>query len=74
MIYKYKTEGRSLKYFRNYQSRRDLFKHFKDDNINLKEVSKIRSRSNKKWKLDVKIKRSNKCNTKCWKFFWFNRN
>ena len=40
MIYKYITEGMSLKDFSNYQNLIDLFKDLRDGNINLKEVLK----------------------------------
>ena len=40
MIYKYKTEGRSPKDFRNYQNPIELFKNLRDGNINPKEVLK----------------------------------
>ena len=40
MIYKYKTEGRSPKDFRNYQNTIELFKNLRDGNINPKEVLK----------------------------------
>ena len=39
-IYKYKTEGRSSKKFRNYQNPIELFKNLRGDNINPKEVLK----------------------------------
>ena len=38
MIYKYKTEGMSPKYFGNYQNPIDLFKNLRDGNTNPKEV------------------------------------
>ena len=38
LIYKYKTEGRSPKDFRNYQNLIKLFKHLRDCNVNPKEV------------------------------------
>ena len=40
MIYKYKTEARSPKDFRNYQNPIELFKNLRDGNINPKEVLK----------------------------------
>ena len=40
MIYKYITEGMSLKDFSNYQNLIDLFKDLRDGNINPKEVVK----------------------------------
>ena len=40
MIYKYKTEGRSSKYFNIYQNLIDLFKKLRDGSISPKEVSK----------------------------------
>ena len=40
LIYKYKTEGRSPKDFRNYQNSTDLFKKLRDGNINPNEVLK----------------------------------
>ena len=33
MIYKYKTDKRSLKYFTNYQIPIELFKNLRDDNV-----------------------------------------
>ena len=40
LIYKYKTEGRSPKEFRNYQNPIRLFKNLRDGNTNPKEVLK----------------------------------
>ena len=40
MIYKYKTEGRSLKDFSNYQSPIDLFINLTDSNVNPRELLK----------------------------------
>ena len=40
MIYPYKTEGISSKDFSNYQNSIELFKDFRDGNINPKEVLK----------------------------------
>ena len=40
MIYKYKTEGKSLKGFRNYQTPIKLFKDLRDGNVNPKKVLK----------------------------------
>ena len=40
LTYKYRTKGRSPKYFRNYQDLIKLFKDLKDGNINPKEVLK----------------------------------
>ena len=40
LAYKYRTKGRSPKYFRNYQDLIKLFKDLKDGNINPKEVLK----------------------------------
>ena len=40
MICKYKTEGRSLKDFRNHQNLTELFKDLRDCNITLKKVLK----------------------------------
>ena len=40
LAYKYRTKGRSPKYFGNYQDLRKLFKDLKDGNINPKEVLK----------------------------------
>ena len=40
MIYKYKTEGRSSKYFNVYQNPIDLFKKLRDGSISAKEVLK----------------------------------
>ena len=42
-IYKYKTEGISLKNFRNYQDPIKVFKDLRDGNINPKEVLKDQS-------------------------------
>ena len=39
-MYKYKTEGRSLKDFSNYQNQRDLFRNLRDGNGNPREVLK----------------------------------
>ena len=71
LIYEYKTEETSPKIFRIYQDPIKLFKDLRDGNINLKEVLKdqINFKSdldeNKKRKSKIKIKRSNKCNTRC---------
>ena len=46
LIYKYKTEGRSPKDFRNYQNLADLFKNLRDDNINPQEVLKNQNNLN----------------------------
>ena len=40
LIYKYKAEGRSPEYFRNYQNPIKLFKDLRDVDINTKEVIK----------------------------------
>ena len=40
MIYKYKTEGRSLKDFSDYQNPIDLFIDLRDGNVNPREVLK----------------------------------
>ena len=57
MIYKYKTEGISLRNFRNYQNPIELFKDLKDDNINPKEVLKDQNN----FKPDLReIKKGNK--------------
>ena len=40
LIYKKKTEGRSLKDFKNYQNPIKLFKDLRDDNVNPKELLK----------------------------------
>ena len=40
LIYKYKTEGRSPKDFKNYQNLIDLFKSLRDGDVNLREVLK----------------------------------
>ena len=37
MIYKYKTEVKSPKYFRNYQNLIELTKNLRDDNVTLRE-------------------------------------
>ena len=84
LIYKYKTEGISPKDFSNYPNLIDLFKNLRDGNINSKKLlknqvnfkylkKKIRFRWNRKRKFKFKIKRSNKCYTKCWKSFWFKK-
>ena len=71
LIYEYKTEEISPKSFRIYQNPIKLFKDLRDGNINLKEVLKdqINFKSdldeNKKRKSKIKIKRPNKCNTRC---------
>ena len=40
LIYKYKTEGRSPKDFRNYPNPIDFLKNLRDGNVNPKEVKK----------------------------------
>ena len=40
MTYKYKTEGKSPKDFRNYQNLIELFKSLRDGNVNPREVLK----------------------------------
>ena len=70
MVYKYKVEGRSPKDFRNYKNLIELFKDLRDGNLNLKEVLKdqIKFKSDLrkiKKEIQIKIRRSNKCNTKC---------
>ena len=42
-IYKSKTEGRSPKYFRNYQNLIDSFKSLNDDNVNPRKLLKNHS-------------------------------
>ena len=72
LIYKYKTEGRSLKDFSKYQNPIDLFINLRDGSINSKEV--LKNQINKKRKSKKKKKRkSNKCKIKCSKPFWFKR-
>ena len=66
LMYKYKTEGRSPKDFSdrfiyNFQERW------------CKPKRSIRSRRSIKRKSKIKIKRPNKCNIKCSKFFWLKR-
>ena len=57
MIYKYKTEGISPKYFRNHQNLIELLKDLQDGNINPKEVLKDQINS----KSDLgEIKKGNK--------------
>ena len=70
LIYTYKTERISRKDFINYQNSIELFKDFRDGNINPKEVLKyqINFKSDLgeiKRKSKIQIKRLNKCNTKC---------
>ena len=71
LIQKYKIEKTSSKNFSVYQNQIDLYKNLKDSNINPKEVLKnqINFESDlskiKTWKSQIKIRRSNKCNTKC---------
>ena len=78
MIYKYKTQGINPKDFRNYQNPIELFKDLKDGNINPKKVLKDQInfkpdlREIKKGNKKIKIRRSNKCNTKC-SFFLLKR-
>ena len=80
LIYEYRTEEISPNIFRIYQDPIKLFKDLRDGNINLKEVLKdqINFKSdldkNKKRKSKIKIKRSNKCNTRCWNSFDFREN
>ena len=52
MIYTYKTEGRSPKYFSNYQNLIDLFIDLRYGNINPKEV--LKNQINFKADLDEK--------------------
>ena len=40
MTYKYKTEGKSPKDFRNYRNLIELFKSLRDGNVNPREVLK----------------------------------
>ena len=40
MAYKYKTRGRSPKYFSDYQNLTDLFRHFRDGDVNGREKFK----------------------------------
>ena len=42
MIYKYNTEGMSPKDFSNYENLIDLFKNWREGNINPKEVKQIK--------------------------------
>ena len=80
LAYEFKTEGTIPKHFSNHQNQIDLFKNLRDGNINPTEALKtqIVFKSDlgeiKKRKSKIKIKRLNKCNTKCSKFFWFKRN
>ena len=80
LAYEFKTEGTIPKHFSNHQNQIDLFKSLRDGNINPTEALKtqIVFKSDlgeiKKRKSKIKIKRLNKCNTKCSKFFWFKRN
>ena len=73
MIYKYKTEGRSLKDFRNSQNLMELLKDL--SNINPKEVLKgqISFKSDlgeiNKWNPKSKSEDQIKRYTKCWKLF-----
>ena len=77
LIYKYKTEVISPKDYSNYQNPIELFKDLRNGNKNPKEVLKDLSIKTfksdlgkiKKRKSKIKIKRSNKCNTKCLKCF-----
>ena len=62
-----------------YKNPIELFKDLGDGNVKPKEVLKDQIKFNsdlgetKKKIPKVKIKRSNNCNTKCWKLFWFKR-
>ena len=56
LIYKYKTEGRSLKDFRNYQNPIELFKHLRGGNVNPKKVLKIRNNFKSDLNLNLKSK------------------
>ena len=78
MIYKYQTEGRSLKDFSYYQNSIDLLRNLRYSNVNPREVLKNQTDCKSdlgqiKTKSKIKIRRSNKCNTKCSKFLWFKR-
>ena len=55
MIYTYKTEGRSPKYFSNYQNLIDLFIDLRYGNLNPKEV--LKNQINFKADLDEKKKK-----------------
>ena len=69
LIYKYKTEGRSLKDFSKYQNPIDLFINLRDGSINSKEVLKNQINKKRKSKKKRKKRKSNKCNIKCSKSF-----
>ena len=58
LIYTYKTEGRSPKYFSNYQNLIDLFIDLRYGNINPKEV--LKNQINFKADLDEKKKKRNR--------------
>ena len=55
MIYNFKTEGKSLEDFSDYQNPIHLFIHLRDGNVNPREVLKnrIRSRSISNFKSDL---------------------
>ena len=65
--------------FRNYQNLIEPFNDLRDgSNINPKEVLKYQIKfkselGEMKKEIKIKIGRSNKCNTKFSKFFWFKR-
>ena len=78
LIFKKKDDEIIWKDFRNYQNLIELFNDLRDCNINPKEVLKyqIKFKSDlgeMKKEIKIKIGRSNKCNTKFSKFFWFKR-
>ena len=62
MIYTYKTEGRSPKYFSNYQNLIDLFIDLRYGNLNPKEV--LKNQINFKADLDEKKKKKKKSKNK----------
>ena len=71
-IYRYKTEGISRKDFNDYQNLIDFFINLRDGNINPTEL--LKDQINFKSDLsEIKIERSNTCNTKCSNIFRFKR-
>ena len=79
LIFKKKDDEIIWKDFRNYQNLIELFNDLRDgSNINPKEVLKYQIKfkselGEMKKEIKIKIGRSNKCNTKFSKFFWFKR-
>ena len=77
LIYKYKTEGRSLKDFSVYQNLIDLFINLRGGNLNPRETLKnqiyFKSDLGEIKRENSKSKPEDQINRKCAKYFWFKR-